>query len=81
MLAFAPIYGEWHDYFESYTWQTLGTAANYVCHKWKGKQHSAISDCYATLAVWKYLTEDTEKKRVDAIKANVREEKEISFLR
>lgn len=31
MLAFAPVYGEWHDYFESYTC--------YVCHEWKGKQH------------------------------------------
>lgn len=55
MEAFAKHYGDWHEWHQSYTWQSLDTAASYVLHKWKRKLHHALPDCYAALAVWQYL--------------------------
>lgn len=58
MLAFAPVYGEWNDYHQSYTWQKLERAASYVGHDWRNdKAHDAVSDCKATKSVWEYLIE------------------------
>lgn len=79
MLKFAPVYGDWHDYWENYTWQSLETAAKYVFFKWEEEAHSAIGDCKATRAVWHYLTIDTEKKRIDAIKQAEKEKQEIEW--
>lgn len=78
MLEFAPVYDEWDEYWESYTWQKLTTAAKYVIFQWeKNRTHSAIGDCKATRAVWHYLTVDIERQRIDAIKRKEREEQEI----
>lgn len=50
MEAYAPIYGEWNDYWESYRWARLSTA----CEE-RGvdtsdlKAHSALDDARATL--------------------------------
>lgn len=79
MLKFAPVYGEWHDYWENYTWQSLKTAAKYVFFKWEEEAHSAIGDCKATRAVWHYLTNDAERKRIDAIKQAEQERQEIEW--
>ncbi len=79
MDAFAPVYGDWHDYFCSYTWKSLATAARYVYYSWEGAKHSAIADCKATRAVWRYLEDDTEKKRVDDIRRQKKEDQEIEW--
>jgi len=54
MLMFAPIYGQWNDYFGDYKWQSLGTAANYYNYKYKA--HDSMEDVKATLFVYQKLT-------------------------
>jgi len=42
MLRFAAHYGDWNEYYESYRWQKLSTAAEYVMHQWQGRAHTAL---------------------------------------
>lgn len=50
MQDFAPIYGEWNDYYESYKWQKLTTCANYYNYNWgDDTAHDSLADCRATL--------------------------------
>lgn len=67
MNPFAEIYGEWHDYFQSYTWQKLETAAKYVYHEWDGQSHNAINDCMATRSVWHYINDPLIREVVDSL--------------
>lgn len=50
MLNYAPVYGNWSDYFNSYKWARLDAAVpdefDNPC-----PAHSALGDCLATLAV------------------------------
>lgn len=49
MEEFAPIYGEWSDYFESYKWQKLTTCARYYGYDWgDSAAHDALADTLAT---------------------------------
>ena len=50
MEAFAPIYGDWNHYRQSYRWQKLATAAQYYGAPVEGA-HSALGDCRMTLSV------------------------------
>ncbi len=50
MEPYAEFYGQWHDYFQSYTWQSLTNA----CHQQNiivEDAHAAIGDCRMTLAL------------------------------
>ncbi len=50
MLEFAPIYGEYSEYFDSYKWQTLEMCAEYYRYDWgNDNAHDSLSDCRATL--------------------------------
>lgn len=50
MMDFAPIYGEWSDYYEDYRWQSLSTCAAYFGYDWgEDKNHNSLADCKATL--------------------------------
>ncbi len=56
MLDFAPIYGEWHDYFGDYKWQRLGTCARYYNYDWGSTTaHGALADSLATLHCYKKM--------------------------
>lgn len=56
MGLFAPIYGEWNDYFEDYKWQKLSTAARYYNYDWGATTaHNSLGDCYATLYVYNQM--------------------------
>ncbi|PZD70547.1 DNA polymerase III PolC-type [Acaryochloris thomasi RCC1774] len=68
--AFAEDYGDWSDYWGNYRWQSLAVAAQRVYHQWSGDSHRALTDALACRAVWQYLTEDAEKARVAAIRAD-----------
>ena len=49
MEEFAPIYGEWSDYFENYKWQKLTTCARYYGYDWgDSAAHDALADTLAT---------------------------------
>lgn len=61
MDPFAEIYGEWHDYFENYIWQSLGTCAAYYGYDWgtaKYNTHSALDNALATLYCWKQMNKN-----------------------
>jgi len=60
MLEFAQHYGDFNDYFESYTWQSLDTAARYYRIRRDG--HHALGDAQTTLEVLRRmaLDEDTQ---------------------
>ncbi len=58
MAAFAPIYGEWSDYFGDWKWKKLTVCARYYDYDWSGGPsgaHNALSDCYATLHCYKAM--------------------------
>ena len=55
MLMFAPIYGEWHDYYGNFKWQRLTTAAAYYSYTWDGAAHDSCADCKATLFVYRQI--------------------------
>ncbi|MBQ9531575.1 MAG: 3'-5' exonuclease [Eubacterium sp.] len=55
MAEFAPIYGDWNDYYESFQWQSLATAADFFGYDWSNgpaDAHNSLADCYATLYVY-----------------------------
>lgn len=59
MEMFAEFYGEWHDYFRSYTWQKLTTAARWIGDRHFDLEtdtalaHDALADAVMTLKVLK----------------------------
>ncbi|MBD5585524.1 MAG: 3'-5' exonuclease [Clostridia bacterium] len=55
MLMFAPVYGEWTDYFQDYRWQKLETAASYYNYEFKA--HDALEDVKATRFVFEKMIE------------------------
>ncbi len=61
MEAFAAVYGAWHDYFHSYTWQTLETACHFfrISHD---QAHSAAGDASATALVMQALAAMAEEE-------------------
>lgn len=55
MLRFAPIYGEVHPTYGSFTWQKLTTAAAHIDYEWVGDPHRALADTLATRALWIWM--------------------------
>jgi DNA polymerase-3 subunit epsilon len=51
MEAFARYYGEWKDYFQSYTWKKLEVAARCLKISWQGEAHDAAADALMTVDV------------------------------
>lgn len=56
MLMFAPIYGEWNDYYDNYKWQKLTTAATYYGYTFDA--HDALADVKATLHIFENMLSD-----------------------
>src|SRR6266700_1692516 len=56
MEWFATIYGAWHSYFHSYTWQKLSTACSYFNIPFNGA-HNATNDARVTAALTHKLAE------------------------
>ncbi len=55
MKDFAEVYGEYNEYYDSYTWQKLTTAADYYGYKFKA--HDSLEDVKATLYVYNKMLE------------------------
>ena len=50
MQDFAPIYGDWNDYFDDYTWKSLSTCASYFDYQVsENNYHNSLADTKATL--------------------------------
>ena len=55
MEMYATWYGVWHDYFRSYTWQSLGNAMRQCRLEFDGRAHSALADAKGALAVLQFM--------------------------
>lgn len=62
MLDYAPIYGEWSDYWDDYRWQTLETCAH--CYKIDFRAHNSLEDIRATMECMRHVAEDQEREAV-----------------
>lgn len=58
MLEFAPVYGEWNDYFQEYRWQKLAVCADYYGYQSHGSFHDSLEDVRATLHCFYTMTRD-----------------------
>lgn len=58
MQEFAPIYGEWDEYYGSYTFQKLTTCAEYYGYKWDGNAHDSLQDVKATLYCYQKMNNE-----------------------
>lgn len=48
MIEFSNIYGDWSQYYQSYKYQKLITAANYYSYDFEGYEHNSLADVFAT---------------------------------
>ena len=55
MELYARFYGQFNDYWGSYTWQKLGQAVNQCGLQWEGEAHRSLADTRASLAVLNYM--------------------------
>lgn len=59
MEEFAPIYGEWSEYYGNYKWQKLTQCAKYYGYEFKA--HDSLEDCIATLFCYRKIIESKQK--------------------
>jgi DNA polymerase III epsilon subunit-like protein len=55
MLDYAPHYGDWNEYHQSWRWARLGAAADRCGHVADGPLHRARADTLACRTVWHWL--------------------------
>lgn len=60
MTAYSKFIGDWNDYHKSYRWQKLPAVKGY-------QAHSALGDCFATLALIKQMAAFAEYQKLDDI--------------
>ena len=62
MLNFAPIYGEYNEYYGDYKWQKLSVCAAYYGYPWtQEEQHNSLEDCRATLFCYRQMKIHSEE--------------------
>lgn len=60
MTLFAPVFGDFNEYFGDYTCQSLATCAEYYGYEWNNrglKAHNSLADCFATLFCYNKITD------------------------
>lgn len=62
MLDFAPIYGEYSDYYDNYKWQRLTTCAAHYGISFHA--HNSLEDIRATMSCMHRVADDQEKEVV-----------------
>ena len=55
MGLYAQYYGDWNEYHQSYTWQSLVKAVGQCGLFFEGEAHRALADVKASLAVLQYM--------------------------
>lgn len=55
MQTFAKVYGVWDIKRDSYKWQRLSMASDFVGYDWSGLAHRALADALACGSVWRYV--------------------------
>lgn len=63
MERYAPIYGKWDDYHQSFQWAKLGVAAAACNHVADGPLHRARADALACRTVWQWLEAHKREKQ------------------
>ncbi len=61
MLDFAPLYGEWNDFFNGWKWQKLTVCAKRLGYQWTAAAHGALADAQATM-ICHWRLEDLKKR-------------------
>jgi len=50
MRKFAPVFGDWNEYFETFNWKKLSICTKYYGYDWgEEKAHNSLSDAKAIL--------------------------------
>ena len=78
MARYAPIHGDWNDYYESYRWQKLIVAAKIAGHEWTGKAHTALCDARACRTVWHWMDGEEERQRQEVKKSWEAQNRELA---
>ena len=60
MQLYAEFWGEWHEYHQSYTYQSLTDAASQCRLDWQEGAHTALGDAQMTLEVLRYMASEME---------------------
>lgn len=68
MLAWARHVGEWSGWHGDWHLHRLDQAAAAVCFDWSGDKHRALADARACRAVWQYMNDEGERRRVDMVR-------------
>lgn len=55
MQLYAPIHGEWSEYFDDWKWCKLTVAADEIGHEWTGTAHGSLADTLTTKAVQEWI--------------------------
>lgn len=77
MEDFAPLYGEWSNYYQSFKWQKLSTCASYFDFEFKA--HDSLEDVKATLHCYKKIISLKESGEYDRI-VNQNYENEMEYM-
>ncbi|EDT2962844.1 3'-5' exonuclease [Salmonella enterica subsp. enterica] len=79
MRAWAEHAGEWSDWHNDWRLHKLDAAAAAVCFTWPGEKHRAQADAQACRAVWQYLRDEAERRRVDLQHRDRRHAREADY--
>lgn len=61
MYEFAKVYGDWNEYYGSYTWKSLNECCLYYGYYLGDSAHDSLEDCKATLYCYNKLINNEEK--------------------
>lgn len=81
MLAWAHHVGEWSGWHGDRRLHRLDLAAAAVCFGWSGDKHRALADARACRAVWQYMNDESERRRVDMVRRDRQLIREAVHLR
>ncbi|EDJ8896320.1 3'-5' exonuclease [Salmonella enterica subsp. enterica serovar Newport] len=68
MLARARHVGEWSGWHGDWRLHRPDQAVAAVCFDWSGDKHRALADARACRAVWQYMNDESERRRVDMVR-------------
>lgn len=75
MLKFAEFFGAWDECRNSYKWQKLAFAADYVGFEWPRTAHRADVDALACRAVWAFLHDKEAQEAKEKTRFNEQNER------
>lgn len=77
MLEYGEWFGEWDYARNQYRWHKLEQAIFHLSIEFKGEKHRALSDCLATLEIYKIIQSQTRQAFIHALQEKVAEQKAL----